>query len=133
MMAETKKTKGQEAAADVSALLRARHPLIVVRTNEEARAESLIMSAAADGTLILGNLASPGCKLTQRDCEKLDKPFLAYARDAQPSLWIAKTVRAWIAVSGILVLNVAGNREETNPGIGIWAEQFIRRFLENGQ
>ncbi len=43
-------TKSQEIAADVTALLRARNPLLWVVTREEARAEShLIQAAAAAG------------------------------------------------------------------------------------
>lgn len=40
-------TKGQEVAADVSALLRARNPLIWISTREEARVERLLFEAAA--------------------------------------------------------------------------------------
>lgn len=40
-------TKGQEIAADVSALLRARNPLIWIITKEEARVERLLVEAAA--------------------------------------------------------------------------------------
>jgi hypothetical protein len=41
-------TKGEEFAADVSALLRARNPLLWVVTREEARAEALLFQAAAN-------------------------------------------------------------------------------------
>jgi len=41
------KTRGQVVAADVSALLRARNPLIVIVTREEARVEALLIEAAA--------------------------------------------------------------------------------------
>lgn len=40
-------TRGQAAAADVAALLRARNPLLWIVTREEARAESLLFEAAA--------------------------------------------------------------------------------------
>ena len=40
-------TKGQEVAADVAALLRARNPLIWIVTREEARVERLLIEAAA--------------------------------------------------------------------------------------
>jgi DNA polymerase III delta prime subunit len=43
----SKLTRGQEMAADVSALLRARNPLIWVASREEARAERLLFEAAA--------------------------------------------------------------------------------------
>ena len=40
-------TKSQEIAADVTALLRARNPLLWVVTREEARAERHLIEAAA--------------------------------------------------------------------------------------
>lgn len=40
------KTRGQEVAADVSALLRARNPLLWIVTREEARVERLLIEAA---------------------------------------------------------------------------------------
>jgi hypothetical protein len=43
----TTKTKGQLVAADISALLRARNPLIYLITREEARAEALLIEAAS--------------------------------------------------------------------------------------
>jgi hypothetical protein len=45
-------TKGQEIAADVAALLRARNPLIWVVTREEARVERLLVEAAASAGYI---------------------------------------------------------------------------------
>jgi AAA+ superfamily predicted ATPase len=47
MMAERKLTKSMKAAADVTALLRARNPLLWVVTREEARVETYLMEAAA--------------------------------------------------------------------------------------
>ena len=46
MSTETK-TRGQVVAADVSALLRARNPLLWIVTREEARVEQLLIEAAA--------------------------------------------------------------------------------------
>lgn len=47
MSAMTKPTRGQEVAADVAALLRARNPLIWIVTREEARVEQHLVEAAA--------------------------------------------------------------------------------------
>lgn len=41
------KTRGQVVADDVSALLRARNPLIWIVTREEARVEALLIEASA--------------------------------------------------------------------------------------
>lgn len=46
-MTPTSNTRGQKAAADIGALLRARNPLIWIVTREEARAEGLLFVAAA--------------------------------------------------------------------------------------
>ena len=48
----TNKTRGQEAAADVSALLRARNPLLWIVTKEEARAEALLFEACAAASYV---------------------------------------------------------------------------------
>lgn len=45
-------TKGQEVAADVAALLRARNPLIWIVTREEARVERLLFEAAASASYV---------------------------------------------------------------------------------
>lgn len=45
-------TKGQEVAADVAALLRARNPLIWIVTREEARVEALLFEAAASAAYV---------------------------------------------------------------------------------
>jgi len=34
-------------------------------------------------------------------------------------------VMAWIEAEKVRVLNVAGNRESTEPGIGEWVERFL--------
>ena len=41
------RTKSQETAADLAALLRARNPLIYIVTKEEARVEGYVFAAAA--------------------------------------------------------------------------------------
>ena len=46
-MSDQVQTRGQVVAADVSALLRARNPLIWIVTREEARVEALLIEAAA--------------------------------------------------------------------------------------
>ncbi len=63
----------------------------------------------ADATIIFGNADSPGCKLTRRACLRYFRPFLI-----NPS---RDRLRQHIAYYGWEVLNVAGNRESTNPGI----------------
>ena len=78
----------------------------------------------SDGTLILGNVETPGCSLTLRTCIALHKPVLVVPRDQDPST-AKREIRAWIRDGKIALLNVAGNREELNPGIGDWAERLL--------
>jgi len=79
----------------------------------------------SDGTLVFGDFTSPGCKLTIKYCGQFKKPYtiIGWQRnenDPHHSLWLktgAIYLRDWCKVNGILILNVAGNRERTNPGI----------------
>ncbi len=65
--------------------------------------------AGSDGTIIFGNPFSPGCALTINLCKQYHRPYEVNLTASQ--------LRAWVEEKGIKVLNVAGNREETNPGI----------------
>jgi hypothetical protein len=72
-------------------------------------------------TLWFGDLHSPGSIATHRAC--LDYGRSVYdvveGRD-RPS-----DVVAWLGSSGFKVINVAGNRESSNPGIGERVERFL--------
>jgi len=63
----------------------------------------------ADGTVVFGNLSSPGSSLTTNLTRHLGKPLLTNPNPAQ--------LRSWIRDNNIQVLNVAGNRESRRPGI----------------
>lgn len=79
---------------------------------------------ASDGTLIFGNPYSPGCRLTRR-----------YTLNQTPCYMITWPddlltdecffFRYWLVDFKIKVLNVAGNRESKNPGIGEAVRQFL--------
>ena len=63
----------------------------------------------SDGTVLFGNLSSPGTRLTINYCKALNKP---YTENPTPS-----QLQDFIVYNHIKILNVAGNRERTNPGI----------------
>jgi hypothetical protein len=63
----------------------------------------------SDGTVLFGNVGSPGCTLTRELCDKYGKPSLV-----NPT---AEELRDWVRAKRITVLNCAGNRERTNPGL----------------
>ncbi len=63
----------------------------------------------SDGTLLTGNSSSIGTRLTRRYCIQEGKPFI---ENPTP-----ESLRAWLRINTIHILNVAGNREKINPGI----------------
>lgn len=87
----------------------------------------------SSGTLIFGIETSPGCSLTKRLC-------LSHTRDLFIVPWttdhpvpsIAPFVD-WARHRGIKILNVAGNRERTNPGIFEACKTFLISALNELQ
>ena len=78
----------------------------------------------SDGTLILyKDKMTRGTKLTFGLTKKLDKPVLALDVANELS---AESVLEWIENESIEVLNIAGPRESTNPGIHETAITFLR-------
>ena len=86
----------------------------------------------SDGTVIFGNTFSPGCILTLKYCAGCDPPK-PYILNPEP-----EELAGWIVESKVQVLNVAGNREHTNPGIKkrtmdtIWEAYRLVKEYENG-
>jgi hypothetical protein len=83
---------------------------------------------AADATLIFGNTKSPGSALTINLCLDLSRPFRIIPFPCAKIYLTQKSyLLSWLEELDITILNVAGNRESTNPGIQI----FVRDFLFN--
>lgn len=83
-----------------------------------------------DGTLIFGDEASPGCRLTRRLCRENDKPcFVIPWSSRVPTQSPVTAFQAWLARHDIQVLNVAGNREASQPGIENAVVDFLTRAL----
>lgn len=73
-----------------------------------------------DGTLVVGYAGSPGCRLTVAHAEKLDKPLHVVtwtSGDRLPDIQQRVDVFNWLSTNRIVKLNVAGNRESSQPGI----------------
>jgi len=68
-----------------------------------------VNAGTSDGTLWFGRTTSAGFRCTQKACIKNGRPFRIFQSVEDAVKWITDT--------GICVLNVAGNRENTNPGI----------------
>ncbi len=83
----------------------------------------------ADGTLLFGNMNSPGCKLTIKYCMDYRKPFITVEWPWQQTgiaMSECADVRDWLKKNNIITLNIAGNREASNPGI----ERALMNFLD---
>jgi len=85
-------------------------------------ARTKINIADSDATLILGNVNSPGSKLTLDTCEKQGKLYLV---NPEPD-----ELRTWLENYDIRTLNVAGNRESKNPGIGVRTIRLLCQALK---
>ncbi len=82
----------------------------------------------SDATLWLGDPASTGGRLTCETTRRRGKPLYVAnpLAEASPS-----AVAAWyLALPAARILNVAGNRESVEPGIGERAERFLSEFFE---
>lgn len=83
----------------------------------------------SDGTLILYRTKiSGGTEFTYRMTCKHQRPCMMVdlTRESCP-----KTVRDWLVSAAIGVLNVAGPRERTSPGIYAMAEQFLYQVFRS--
>ena len=82
----------------------------------------------SDGTLIL-TAGEPvgGTALTRSLAAEMGKPCLTVDLDRADHV---ATVTEWVAEHQIKILNVAGPRESTLPGIYLRAAEFLRRLLE---
>lgn len=77
-----------------------------------------------DVTLWFGDPTSRGGKLTLRSC---GGPHLIIQPAVPKYAWTVAKVARWLAepTPGCKVLNVAGNRESSAPGIGASTESFL--------
>lgn len=78
--------------------------------------------ADSDGTVLFGNVASPGCRLTIKCCQEIGKPYII-----NPS---QDKLREWTVENNIRTLNVAGNRESKSPGIFNTTRDMIIKALK---
>jgi hypothetical protein len=81
----------------------------------------------SDATLWFGLTTTSGAQETVGACQRLGKPCLPVYPGAsfEPS-----HVATWIAENQFRTLNVAGNHESTEPGIGERVEQFLGQVLQ---
>lgn len=98
----------------------------------------------AHATVIFGR-RSAGSNLTEELCRKLGKPCAWVLWIPQESVSFPPTVlpnntfiiprdkplvlRSWITRNQYKILNIAGNRESKNPGVGEFTQRFLTRAL----
>lgn len=105
-----------------------RYRLREMHTSDYARrTEQNVLDS--DATLILhGGALTGGTALTHRLCVRHGRPHLVIDPTQEDAL---ATARSWLAEHHVHVLNVAGPRESSCPGIGQMTRRFIARLLES--
>jgi hypothetical protein len=98
-------TRSQKVATDVAALLRSRHPILWIKTGEEARVESyLIEAAGAAGRVpIFWDIAQGARYLRGQVIDSDGDPSAAFAKIRQrhesgtePNVWIMRDLPVWL-------------------------------------
>jgi hypothetical protein len=86
----------------------------------------------SDGTLLVGQHETGGSALTFQLARELGKPVfnVEYPGEGAPSSTVdIEGFRLWLEENNIVTLNVAGNRESQNSGIGKFTRQFLVKAL----
>lgn len=84
----------------------------------------------SDATLILSRGApSGGTALTINCAKALRRPCMVVDLDSVDATGATDAVHAWLRRNGVRILNVAGPRESTAPGIAAEAGTFLRALL----
>lgn len=95
----------------------------------------------SDATIVIGNLASRGSRLTIKLCDRLRRPlltirwpFIGPGADEVYCVMLRQFLgpNGPAGSGGVRVLNVAGNRESKMPGIAAAVEEFLVRSLGGG-
>jgi hypothetical protein len=90
-----------------------------------ARTERNVLDS--DGTLIIcPDEPTGGTVLTLRLARRHGKPVLVVSPTGRGA---AEAARKWLSENAVGVLNVAGPRESTSPGVGKRAREFLVRVL----
>lgn len=105
------------------------YPLLETTSGEyPERTEMNIVHS--DGTLIITikKYFDKGTILTSQKCDQYGKPCLMIDLD-QPYLPQIENIKTWIGESGIQILNIAGPRESSLPGIYGKTLQFLLNLI----
>lgn len=75
----------------------------------------------SSATIWFGSTDSAGFRTTERACLEWGRSMFRVIG----GMTVPSDVVRWLEINGFKVLNVAGNRESGNPGIGEKAERFL--------
>lgn len=81
----------------------------------------------SDGTLIVGNIHSPGSLTTRNCCGRMDRPMFHVNYPHIPLDFAVIQLVNWLEDNHIRILNVAGNREHIRPGIYTFTFNLLTR------
>lgn len=93
--------------------------------SDPARIERNVQDS--DATLWFGETTTSGAQATVGACQRSGKPCLPVYPGAS---FEPAHVATWIVENRIRTLNVAGNRESEEPGIGDRVERFLEPVLQ---
>jgi hypothetical protein len=82
---------------------------------------------AADAIFWFGSIDSPGCRATLGACRATGRPVRVISLEG-PTVRPSVDVR-WLQRHHVGVLNISGNRESSEPGIGQRTEAFLGRVF----
>ena len=104
-----------------------KYPLTETATAEYSERTELNVKTS-DGTLILiDKHADKGTELTNDLCKVYRKPYVIVDVSAN---FRHENILQWITKNNIYVLNIAGSRESSSPGIYQKANAFLRALLQ---
>ncbi len=108
-------------------MIHEKYPLTETKTDNYAERTELNVKTS-DGTMILiDGRADRGTKLTAGLCNQHHKPCLLIDISDEKQI---PDVKNWLQRNNISILNVAGNRESSSPGIGLKAFVFLTEILK---
>lgn len=84
----------------------------------------------SDETVIFGDPTSPGSRLTAKLCRAYGRPCLEIPYPGSKRTSAERLLAQWCVLHCLEVLNVAGNREERNPGIQEFARGVVLGAIE---
>lgn len=87
----------------------------------------------ANAIIVLGMGESPGCKLTRKIALQLGRPCIyePWEGGIARTYDAGRRVAAWLQMRQPRVVMIAGNREETTPGVGSWAAFVLKEAFRS--